>query len=66
MKNLLLISIIAIIFWVSIWDLVEIMVEDGLKYFELDGDKYKLVAYLILAFVSFFILYYIHQTDSII
>lgn len=67
MNNSLFITIIfAIIFWVAVWDSVEIAVEDFLKYISKDSDNNKLIVYLILAFLSFGVLYYTNNISKIV
>lgn len=57
--------IFIIIFWVSVWDFVEISVEDFLKYVGKNSDEYKLATYLFLAILSFAVLYYTGNLSAI-
>lgn len=55
--RLLILGILAIIFWVSIWDITEILVNKTLKKYDKDNDDYRIIAFSTLGLISITIIY---------
>jgi len=55
--RLLFLGILVIIFWVSIWDTTEILVDKALKKYDKDDDNHRIIAFSGLALVSVAIIY---------
>lgn len=63
--NFLFVGILVIVFWVSVWDSAEILVNKLLEDYDEDDDTHRLIAFTVLSVVSVFILWYIGAVKSL-
>lgn len=61
--RLLFIGVLVIVFWVSIWDTTEILVDDFLESYDKKDNRHRVMAFIVLGTVSVGLIYALGAMD---
>lgn len=66
LPRILSLGVLIIIFWVAVWDIIEILIDKYLKYIgKKDSDKHKLIIRVTLAVTSLVFMYVLGGMDLV-